>query len=131
MNGVHDMGGMDGFGRVEPEPNEPVFHSAWEARVLALQRAVAATGAFNIDAGRYARELLPPHISDRLQIGLEGLDRHAKRWVGVRSPELARGKYDRIQPLWILAPAEYGGVGENMAALHPLDRPDAPPRVAR
>ncbi len=27
MNGVHDMGGMDGFGTVEPEPNEPVFHA--------------------------------------------------------------------------------------------------------
>ena len=26
MDGVHDMGGMDGFGKVEPEPNEPVFH---------------------------------------------------------------------------------------------------------
>ena len=26
MNGVHDMGGMDGFGKVEPEPNEPPFH---------------------------------------------------------------------------------------------------------
>ncbi|HEX4826633.1 MAG TPA: nitrile hydratase subunit beta, partial [Xanthobacteraceae bacterium] len=25
MDGVHDMGGMDGFGKVEPEPNEPVF----------------------------------------------------------------------------------------------------------
>ena len=24
MNGVHDMGGMDGFGKVEPEPNEPI-----------------------------------------------------------------------------------------------------------
>ena len=30
MNGVHDMGGMQGFGKVEPEPNEPVFHSEWE-----------------------------------------------------------------------------------------------------
>ena len=27
MNGVHDMGGMDGFGKVEPEPNEPMFHA--------------------------------------------------------------------------------------------------------
>ena len=27
MNGVHDMGGMDGFGKVEPEPNEPPFHA--------------------------------------------------------------------------------------------------------
>jgi len=26
MNGVHDMGGMDGFCKVEAEPNEPMFH---------------------------------------------------------------------------------------------------------
>ena len=32
MDGVHDMGGMDGFGKVEPEPNEPVFHHRWEGR---------------------------------------------------------------------------------------------------
>ncbi|TMJ64978.1 MAG: nitrile hydratase subunit beta, partial [Alphaproteobacteria bacterium] len=32
MDGVHDMGGMDGFGRVEPERNEPVFHAPWEGR---------------------------------------------------------------------------------------------------
>ena len=44
MNGVHDMGGMDGFGKVEPEPNEPVFHTAWEARVLAMVRAMGAAG---------------------------------------------------------------------------------------
>ena len=30
MDGVHDMGGMDGFGKVDPEPNEPVFHEPWE-----------------------------------------------------------------------------------------------------
>ena len=39
MNGIHDMGGMDGFGPIEPEANEPVFHEAWEARVLALSMA--------------------------------------------------------------------------------------------
>ena len=27
MNGVHDMGGMHGFGPVEHEKNEPVFHA--------------------------------------------------------------------------------------------------------
>jgi len=30
MDGIHDMGGMHGFGKVEPELNEPVFHAAWE-----------------------------------------------------------------------------------------------------
>ncbi len=62
MNGVHDMGGMDGFGKVEPEPNEPMFHAAWEARVLATVRAMGAAGAFNIDTSRFYRETLPPHV---------------------------------------------------------------------
>ena len=49
MNGVHDMGGMHGFGTVEPEPNEPVFHATWEGRVLALNRAMGYTGVWTID----------------------------------------------------------------------------------
>lgn len=44
MNGVHDMGGMQGFGPIQPENDEPVFHERWEGRVLAMLRAVAATG---------------------------------------------------------------------------------------
>lgn len=62
MNGVHDMGGMDGFGKVEPEPNEPMFHTEWESRVLAMVRAMGAAGAFNIDTSRFYREMLPPHV---------------------------------------------------------------------
>src|SRR5436853_5256559 len=62
MNGVQDMGGMDGFGKVEAEPNEPVFHEAWEARTMALVRAMGAAGAFNIDTSRFYREALPPHV---------------------------------------------------------------------
>jgi len=62
MNGVHDMGGMDGFGSVEAEPNEPMFHARWEARVMAMVRAMGAAGAFNIDASRYSRETLPPEV---------------------------------------------------------------------
>jgi nitrile hydratase beta subunit len=62
MDGVHDMGGTDGFGKVEREPNEPVFHAAWEGRVLALQRAMSYAGAWNIDMSRYAQERLPPNV---------------------------------------------------------------------
>ena len=62
MNGVHDLGGMDGFGKVVPEPNEPAFHSAWEGRVLAMNRAMQATKEWNIDVGRYWIELLPAHF---------------------------------------------------------------------
>ena len=60
MNGVHDMGGMDGFGKVEPEPNEPVFHAPWEGRVMAMNRAMGAAGAYNIDMSRFSLESLPP-----------------------------------------------------------------------
>ena len=53
------MGGMQGFGRVEAESNEPVFHASWEGRSLALNLAASAWGKWNIDAGRHAIELIP------------------------------------------------------------------------
>ncbi len=62
MNGVHDMGGMDGFGAVEREPNEPVFHAPWEGRVLAMSRALGSLQEWNIDIGRYWIELLSPDV---------------------------------------------------------------------
>ena len=39
-NSIHDMGGMHGFGPVEEEPDEPVFHETWESRVYAMNRAM-------------------------------------------------------------------------------------------
>ncbi len=60
MNGVHDLGGMHGFGPVRPETNEPVFHAAWEGRVLAMNRLMAGWKLWNIDSGRHSIELLPP-----------------------------------------------------------------------
>jgi nitrile hydratase len=62
MDGVHDMGGMDGFGRVEREPNEPVFHHRWEGRVLAMSRAIGVFRAWTIDTSRYAIERLAPSV---------------------------------------------------------------------
>jgi nitrile hydratase subunit beta len=62
VNGVHDMGGMHGFGPVEPEPDEPVFHGDWEARVLALNRAMGYARVWNIDMSRAAIEILSPDV---------------------------------------------------------------------
>jgi nitrile hydratase subunit beta len=59
-NSVHDMGGMHGFGPVEAEAEEPVFHADWEARVYALQRGMGATGLWTIDGGRASLENLSP-----------------------------------------------------------------------
>jgi len=60
MNGVHDMGGMDGFGAVLPEPNEPVFHADWERRMYALVGSVMGSAQVNIDEFRHAIERIPP-----------------------------------------------------------------------
>lgn len=60
MNGAQDLGGMMGFGPVVSEPDEPVFHAAWERRVFALAMAMGFTGAWSLDASRSARESLPP-----------------------------------------------------------------------
>ena len=60
MNGVHDLGGMHGFGPVEIERGEPVFHEAWERRVFAMLVAVRTAGHWNVDQSRFAREKMPP-----------------------------------------------------------------------
>jgi nitrile hydratase len=58
MNGVHDMGGMHGFGPIVREENEPVFHADWEARVWAMEQFMV--GVYNLDAFRYGIERMPP-----------------------------------------------------------------------
>ena len=62
MDGIHDMGGMDGFGPIPIEQDEPVFHAPWEGRVWALNAALGAWGKWNIDAGRYTLEQLDPAL---------------------------------------------------------------------
>jgi nitrile hydratase len=60
MDGIHDLGGMQGFGRVEREEDEPPFHAPWEAAVLAIMRAGGSRGLFNIDEFRHAIERMEP-----------------------------------------------------------------------
>jgi nitrile hydratase subunit beta len=62
MDGVHDMGGMHGFGPVEHEENEPVFHEPWEGRVYGFGAASVEPITPSLDASRHALEQLPPHI---------------------------------------------------------------------
>ena len=62
MNSAHDVGGMHGFGPINPEPEaeEPVFHTDWEKRVFGLTLAAGFIGKWNIDMSRYARERQHP-----------------------------------------------------------------------
>jgi nitrile hydratase beta subunit len=60
VNGVHDLGGMDGFGRVDVEAGEPVFHHPWERAVFGVAIAVFARRIASGDALRYAIERMDP-----------------------------------------------------------------------
>jgi nitrile hydratase subunit beta len=82
MNGVHDMGGMHGFGVVEPEQNEPVFHAPWEGRALALVLAAAAWRKWSLDGFRHQIELIAP--SDYLRMS------YYEKWFTALSERLVR-----------------------------------------
>jgi nitrile hydratase subunit beta len=60
MNGIHDMGGMHGFGPVEREVHEPPFHARWEARVYGMNSATGHLDYWTIDDMRSSIEALPP-----------------------------------------------------------------------
>ena len=91
MNGVHDMGGMQGFGPVKPEANEPVFHGRWEARVLAMRRAMGAWRKWNIDAGRYSIE------TPRFATGATVRARDINPIGHTRLPRYVRGRTGTIE----------------------------------
>jgi nitrile hydratase len=137
MNGVHDMGGMDGFGKVEPEPNEPMFHAAWEARVLSMVRAMGAAGAFNIDASRFYRETLPPDVYlsssyyRKWLLGLEDLlldkgyitaEEIAAGRASAPAKPLARGGFTSDQVERVMIRGAFGRAAAKAAMFKPGDR---------
>jgi nitrile hydratase beta subunit len=60
MDGVHDLGGMHGFGPIQREANEPPFHAAWEAAVWEMVGSAGSRGLFNIDEFRHGIERMDP-----------------------------------------------------------------------
>jgi nitrile hydratase subunit beta len=129
MNGAQDMGGMMGFGPVVPEANEPVFHAAWERRVLAMTMAMGVAGGWPIDRSRFARESLPPAVyltSSYYQIWLEGLTRLLLEHGLVSRQELNAGhSLEPAKPVArILKPED---VGPMLAKGSAYQRPIATP----
>ncbi len=62
MPDVHDLGGRAGFGRVVAERGEPVFHAAWEGRVLAMMYLALGRGWVNVDSFRHGVERMSPPL---------------------------------------------------------------------
>ena len=88
-----DLGGQPGFGPVTPEAEGELFHAAWEPRALAVTLAMGATGAWNIDQSRAARETLPdyPRLS-YYQVWLAALEKLLAERGLARADELAAGR---------------------------------------
>ena len=60
MDGIHDLGGRQGFGTIDvDEPEEP-FHEPWEGRVRGMVNAMSKAPVWNIDWFRLCRELIDP-----------------------------------------------------------------------
>ncbi len=115
MNGIHDLGGMHGFGPVRKDADEETFHGEWERRVFGLTLAMGATGAWNLDMSRHARERMDPADylrSSYYEIWLAGLERLLRESGIVDETELQSGRplAGGVRPPRILKADDVAGV---------------------
>ncbi len=117
------------FGPVSPEPDEPLFHAPWEPRALALTLAMGATGQWNIDASRSARESLPPAeylSSGYYEIWIKGLEKLMLARQLLSNAELAAGR--ALDPPRSLATIlKFADVPTVLAKGSPTERPAQQP----
>jgi nitrile hydratase len=60
MDGMHDLGGRQGFGPVRYTHNARPFHGQWEVRANSLYGFAVRSGIFNMDEYRHAIERMDP-----------------------------------------------------------------------
>lgn len=125
MNGPHDLGGQMGFGPVNPERDEPVFHGDWEKRALGTTLCAGALGLWTIDESRHARECLHPgdyYSSTYYEIWVKALEGLLIRHGCVDQAELDAGKALN-ESLIDRPPLKPENVAKTLAAGGPSDRP--------
>jgi nitrile hydratase len=113
VDGVHDLGGRDGFGPVVVEPDEPVFHAPWERTARAL--IIATVSAVPNPSGGAMR-----HTIERMDPGLYLTTSYYEHWLTAAATlaveggllthaeleERAGGAYPLCRPVHPDAPAE-------------------------
>lgn len=60
MDGIHDLGGRQGFGKVRYTQGATAFHAAWEVRANSLYAYAVRLQIFNMDEYRHAIERMDP-----------------------------------------------------------------------
>jgi nitrile hydratase subunit beta len=119
VDGIHDLGGMHGFGPVRPEPDEPVFHARWEGRVRAMMMRTVGR-YYHLDEFRHAIERMP--AGDYLRAGYYEKWLHAVQTMllekgVITEEELATGRASGPAPQPQHQPSK-------PPQLHPRFRPD-------
>lgn len=122
-----DLGGRDGFGAVVPEAEGDPFHAGWEARALALTLAMGATGEWNIDQSRSARETLPDYARlSYYQIWLAALEKLMSDRGLVLADEIAAARSLHV-PRPVARVLQAGDVPGVLAKGSPTERTSAAP----
>lgn len=120
-----DLGGQPGHGRVVPESEEVRFHAEWEKHALAIVLAMGATGSWNIDMSRAARETLPRYLQlSYYEIWLAALEKLMLERGQVTAAELAAGRSLQA-PVPVRRVLHAQDVAAALAGGSPTRRPDA------
>ncbi len=119
MDSVHDLGGRQGFGPVEREENEPVFHGRWEAAVYTITNQMMRQGVIsNVDQFRHGIERIDPVAY--LTHGYYG------RWLGGVENLLTEAGVVNAE-MMAEAVAARGGDRSDLVAARPSSQPDQVP----
>jgi len=126
-----DVGGAPMTDPVLPEPEGTPFHDRREARVLALTLAMGATGSWNLDNSRAARETLADYATlDYYGRWLAGLERLLLERGLVTERELTSGE-PHEPPRKLARVLRAADVAPVLARGAPTERPpSAPARFA-
>ena len=60
MDGIHDMGGLEGFGPVKAKEQDAPIKQDWEARVWGINKTINGDPSWTLDFWRHVRELIEP-----------------------------------------------------------------------
>jgi nitrile hydratase len=115
VDGIHDMGGMHGFGRVVEPGSEAPYHDRWEPRVFALHLLISSEGLGGGPGGRPTREEMEP--AEYLEAS------YYERWLWSAERRLLRKG--------TIEPGEVEGMMERLAAGEEEPRASDPALVER
>jgi nitrile hydratase subunit beta len=127
MDGIHDTGGMTGYGPVQYQRDEPVFHYEWEGRTLSILTWMHLKGISWWDKSRFFREKMGNEnyvnelrnsyyshwlsAAERLLVAEKIITEQERRH---RVEEILEGRYKERKPSKEFDPAEIDKAIEEM-----------------